>query len=318
MKTIENLKKAMNWKSLLPVLLLTMVLGFSSCSDDDDPVSEMESEQTIVDVAAEAGSFSILIEAAQKAGLADFLSTEQNITVFAPTDDAFAALLADLGLSSLDDIDASTLAGILTYHVISGMAYSNTLESGVVSTLNTNSPDETALSLLVSVGDGVMVNDANVIAADVMASNGLIHVIDKVLLPPTVVDIATYSENFTSLVSAVVKAGLVDALSSDGPLTVFAPTNEAFEALFAALGISSLDEVTTETLTSILTYHVVGDNVLSSELSSGSVEAISGKTFDVTIDDGVFLNGTIQVIATDIQGINGVIHIIDQVLIPEQ
>lgn len=317
MKTIENLKKAMNWKSLLPVFLLTMVLGFSSCNDDDDPVAEMESEQTIVDVAAKAGSFSILIEAAQKAGLADFLSTEQNITVFAPTDDAFVALLTDLGLSSLDDIDASTLTDILTYHVVSGLAYSNSLESGAVSTLNTTSPDETALSLLVSVGDGVMVNDANVIAADVMASNGLIHVIDKVLLPPTVVDIATYSENFTSLVSAVVKAGLVDALSSDGPLTVFAPTNEAFEALFAALGISSLDEVTTETLTSILTYHVVGDNVLSSELSAGNVEAISGKTFDVTIDDGVFLNGTIQVVATDIQGTNGVIHVIDQVLIPE-
>ncbi len=317
MKTIENLKKAMNWKSLLPVFLLTMVLGFSSCSDDDDPVPEMESEQTIVDVAAEAGSFSILIEAAQKAGLANFLSTEQNLTVFAPTDDAFAALLTDLGLNSLDDIDATTLSGILTYHVISGMTYSSNLESGAVSTLNTSSPDETALSLLVSVGDGVMINDANVIAADVMASNGVIHVIDKVLLPPSVVDIATYSENFTSLVSAVVKAGLVDALNSNGPLTVFAPTNEAFAALFAALGISSLDEVSTETLTAILTYHVVGDNVLSSELSAGSVEAISGKTFEVTIDDGVFLNGTIQVVATDIQGTNGVIHVIDQVLIPE-
>ncbi|WP_321368905.1 fasciclin domain-containing protein [uncultured Draconibacterium sp.] len=319
MKTIEIFKKTKIRFSLIPVLLLAMVIGFTSCSDDDDdvPMPDPEMEQTIVDVAAEAGSFNVLIQAAQKAGLADFLSSEQNITVFAPTDDAFAALLTDLGASSLDDLDAATLAAVLKYHVVGDLAYSNNLTSGAVATLNTDSPDETPLSLLVSVDGGVMINDASVTAADVMASNGVIHVIDKVLLPPTVVDLATYSEDFTSLVSAVVKADLAGALSAEGPFTVFAPTNDAFAALFAALEISGLDDVAVEDLTSILTYHVVGDNVLSTELSAGTVAAISGEEFEVAIDGDVTLNGTIKVVATDIQGTNGVIHVIDAVLVPE-
>ena len=321
MKTIEFFKKTKSRFNFLPVVLLALVIGFTSCDDDDDPAPmpemEAEEEKTIVDVAAEAGSFNVLIQAAQKAGLADFLSTEKNITVFAPTDDAFAALLTDLGASSLDDLDAATLAAVLKYHVVGDLAYSNNLSSGAVATLNTDSPDETPLSLLVNVDGGVMVNNATVTTADVMASNGVIHVIDKVLLPPTVVDLATYSESFTSLVSAVVKADLAGALSGDGPFTVFAPTNDAFAALFAALGISDLDEVAVEDLTSILTYHVVGDNVMSTELSAGSVASISGEEFEVTIDGEVMINGTVKVVATDIQGTNGVIHVIDAVLVPE-
>lgn len=316
MKTIELFKRALTRFNLVPVLMLAMVLTFVACEDDDDESMPVEIDKTIVDVAAEAGSFTVLIQAAQKAGLADFLSTEQNLTVFAPTDAAFSALLSDLGLNSLDDIDAPTLASILTYHVYSGMAYSNTLESGIIPSANTNSPDGEPLSLMVNVGNDVMINSAKVTAADVMASNGIIHVIDEVLMPPTVVDIATYSDDFTSLVSAVVKADLAGTLAGDGPFTVFAPTNDAFAALFAALGISDLDEVAMEDLTSILTYHVVGDNVLSTELSAGMVEAVSGESFEVTIDGEVMLNGTIKVTVTDIQGTNGVVHVIDAVLVP--
>jgi transforming growth factor-beta-induced protein len=317
MKTKEFFKEMSTRINVFPILLLLVVLCVTSCDNDDDEIlPEMPQEKSVVDVAAEAGSFNVLLQAAQKAGLVNFLSTEQNITVFAPTDDAFAALLTDLGLSSLDDIDGATLASILTYHVYGGMAYSNTLESGVVPSLNTQSPDEEPLSLMVIVGNDVMINDAKVTAADVMASNGIIHVIDKVLVPPTVVDIAMYSNDFSSLVGAVVKADLAGTLSGDGPFTVFAPTNDAFAALFAALGISGIDEVSVEDLTSILTYHVVGDNVLSSELSSGMVDALSGDSFEVTIDGDVMLNGTIKVVVTDIQGTNGVVHVIDAVLVP--
>jgi transforming growth factor-beta-induced protein len=279
-------------------------------------VPENPIEKSIVDVAAEAGSFNVLIAAAQKAGLADFLSTQQNLTVFAPTDAAFAALLTDLGLTSLDQIDASTLASILTYHVVGNIAYSRDLSSGIVPSSNTESPDQEPLSLMVTVDNGVMINNATVTSADIMASNGIIHVIDKVLLPPSVVDIATYSNDFTSLVSAVVAADLAGTLNGDGPFTVFAPTNDAFAALFAALGITSLDEVSMEDLTSILTYHVLGDNVLSSEISAGTVKSVSGEDLAITIDDAVMLNGTIKVIATDIQGTNGVVHVIDAVLVP--
>jgi len=302
--------------NLIPILFLLGILIFTSCDNEDEPMPDM-GMKNVVEVAAEAGQFNILIEAAQKAGLADILSTAQGITVFAPTDDAFAALLSDLGASSLDDIDAATLGSILTYHVVGQVAYSNSLSSGAVPSLNTNSPDGQPLSILVSVGEGVKINDAAVTSADVMSSNGVIHVIDKVLLPPSVVDIATFSGDFSSLVSAVVQANLAETLSGEGPFTVFAPTNDAFAELFAALGISSLDEVAIEDLTAILTYHVVGDNVLSSELSSGPVGALSGETFEVNIGGDVTLNGTIKVIVTDIQGTNGVVHVIDKVLLPQ-
>ncbi|MCY1721004.1 fasciclin domain-containing protein [Prolixibacteraceae bacterium Z1-6] len=317
MKTKELLSEMKTRINLVSVLLIALVLGFTSCdNEDDDPMPENPIEKSIVDVAAEAGSFSVLIEAAQKAGLADFLSTEQNITVFAPTDAAFAVLLAELNLSSLDQVDAATLASILTYHVVSGKVYSDNLRSGAVSSLNTSSPDKEPLSLLVNVGSDVMINNAKVTTADIMASNGVIHVIDKVLLPPTVVDIATYSDDFSSLVSAVVKADLAGTLSGEGPFTVFAPTNDAFSALFAALQISGLDEVSVEDLTSILTYHVLGDNVLSSEIAAGMVAALSGDDVEITIGDAVMLNGSIKVTVTDIQGTNGVVHVIDAVLVP--
>ncbi|WP_346862307.1 fasciclin domain-containing protein [uncultured Draconibacterium sp.] len=318
MKTIEFFKTMKSRFNLIPIFILLMgIVVTTSCdNEDEDPMPENPMEKSIVDVAAEAGSFTVLIEAAQKAGLADFLSTEQNITVFAPTDDAFAALLTDLNLTSLDQVDAATLASILTYHVVADKVYSNNLSSGVVASANTNSPDNEPLSLLVNVGSDVMINNAKVTTADVMASNGVIHIIDKVLLPPSVVDIATYSDDFSSLVSAVVKADLAGTLSGEGPFTVFAPTNDAFAALFAALQISGLDEVSVEDLTSILTYHVVSDNVLSSEISAGTVEAVSGEELQITIDGAVMLNGTIKVIQTDIQGTNGVVHVIDAVLVP--
>lgn len=317
MKTKNLFKNVKAGFNLLMMLFLTLgIVSLTSCEDDDEIMPEAEMEKTIVDVATEAGSFEVLLQAAQKAGLANFLSTEKNLTVFAPTDAAFSTLLTELGLNSLNHIDNATLASILSYHVVSGMAYSNTLTTGVLPSLNNNSPDQKPLSLMVNVGSDVMVNNAKVTTADVVASNGIIHVIDKVLLPPSVVDIATYSADFSSLVSAVVKANLAETLNGEGPFTVFAPTNDAFAELFAALEITSLDEVSMDDLTSILTYHVVGDNVLSTELSAGMVEALSGETFDVTTDGGVMLNGTVKVTATNIQGTNGVIHVIDAVLVP--
>lgn len=302
----------------IPLILISGLLIFTACEkDDDDPMPQPE-QKNIVEVAQEAGQFSVLIEAAQKAGLADFLSSESDITVFAPTDDAFAALLSDLGASGLDDIDAATLANILKYHVVGMEAMSTDLTTGAVPSLNMESPDGEALSLWVKTGASVMVNDATVATADVEASNGVIHVIDKVLLPPTVVDIAMFDDDFSSLVAAVVKADLASTLSGDGPFTVFAPSNPAFADLFSQLGISGLEDLTAEQLVPILTYHVVGDNVLSSELADGMVPTLSGESIDIMLGDDVMINGTVQVTVTDIQGTNGVVHVIDAVLVPEE
>jgi len=295
------------------LFLLISVVLFTGCNDDED-VPQVD-EKNIVEVAADAGSFSILIEAAQKAGLASFLSTENNLTVFAPTDDAFAALLSDLGLSSLDDIPTDDLASILTYHVIGAKVMSSDLSTGYVPTLS--SYDDNNITMYIETGSGVMINNSvSVTTADIEASNGVIHVVDKVILPPTVVNIALANDNFTTLVQAVVKAGLVDALSSEGPFTVFAPTNDAFDALFTQLGVSGIDDLTAEQLTPILLYHVVPGNVVSTELTSGEVGTLNGDSnLTVDLSSGVKINES-AVVAADIQGANGVVHVIDKVLIP--
>lgn len=318
MKTENLFKRTKSGFNLIAMTLLVLgAVAFTSCdSDDDEMMPEPEMEKSIVDVAAEAGSFSILIEAAQKAGLANFLSTEQNLTVFAPTDDAFAELLEDLGLSSLDDIPVETLTGILTYHVVGAKVMSSELSSGYVPTLSTYSGNN--ISMYINVDGGVYINkNTMVTAADVEASNGVVHVVDKVILPPSVVNIALDNDNFTTLVAAVVKAGLVDALSGEGPFTVFAPTNDAFDMLFSGLGISGVDDLTAEQLTSILTYHVVSGNVLSTDLSTGEVPTLNGASnLSIDLSSGVRINQS-SVVVADIQGANGVVHVIDKVLMPE-
>ena len=313
MKTIEKLK-TMNAKfNLIPVLLIFSVLFFASCNDDDE--MDEVAEKNIVEVAAEAGQFNILIQAAQKAGLAEYLSTTDGITVFAPTDAAFEALLTDLGATSLDEIPVADLTNILLYHVIGSKAMSSDLQTGYLPTLSKSG--DNSISMYINLTNGVAINkNTKVTTADVLAKNGVIHVVDKVILPPSVVNIALDNENFSILVQAVVKAGLVDALSGAGPFTVFAPTNDAFNTLFAQLGISGINDLTAEQLIPILTYHVVSGNVLSKSLSNGNVETLNeGKNLTVNVNSGVKINSS-EVIAADIQGSNGVVHVINKVLIP--
>jgi transforming growth factor-beta-induced protein len=314
MKTIKRLKTMKAKFSLIPVILLMGVLVFSSCNNDDDDMPEM-GEKNVVEVAADAGQFTILIEAAQKAGLAEALSTTEGITVFAPTDDAFKMLLKDLGATSLDDIPVADLTNILLYHVIGSKAMSTDLKSGYFPTLSKSVDNN--ISMYINVGDGVSINkNTKVTAADIAAKNGVIHVVDRVILPPSVVNIALDNDNFTILVQAVVKAGLVDALSGKGPFTVFAPTNDAFNALFAQLGIAGINDLSADQLIPILTYHVVSGNVLSTALSNGQVGTLNeGKKLTVNLNNGVKINDS-EVVAANIQGSNGVVHVIDKVLIP--
>ena len=313
MKTIEKLKTVKTKFNLVPVLLLMGVLFFSSCNNDDD-MEEM-GEKNVVEVAASAGQFTILIEAATKAGLADYLSNTDGITVFAPTDAAFKSLLTDLGAKSLNDIPVEQLTNILLYHVIGSKAMSSSLKSGYFPTLSKSAGN--SISMYISVEGGVSINkNTKVTSADIAAKNGVIHVVDKVILPPSVVNIALDNDNFSILVQAVVKAGLVDALSGKGPFTVFAPTNAAFNELFAQLKISGVDALTVEQLMPILTYHVVSGNVLSTALSNGNVPTLNaGKSLKVNLSGGVKINDS-EVVAANIQGSNGVVHVINKVLLP--
>ncbi|MEA5111248.1 hypothetical protein SDC9_15611 [bioreactor metagenome] len=301
------------------ILAIAATTLFASCSKDDDTVAPpADMPKDIVEVAVSDARFSILVEAVTKANLVSALQGDGPFTVFAPTNDAFNALFAQLGVSGIADLDAATLTPILLNHVVAGSVKSSDISTGYVTTLNATDPAQAGVKVFVEKGSDVKVDGSKVIIADVMASNGVIHAIDKVILPASVVSHAINNPNFSILVQAVVKAGLVEALSGTGPFTVFAPTNAAFNALFSALGVSGIDALTAGQLTPILLYHVVPGNVRSSQVSSGSVPTLKdGSSLNVTVSNmGVNINGSVNVIATDVQGANGVIHVIDAVLVP--
>ena len=291
------------------------------------PTEEPEMAKTIVDIAVEDGRFNTLVAAVQAAGLAETLSSEGPFTVFAPTDDAFAALPEGTVEALLADIPA--LTDILLYHVVAG----NVMASDVVG-LDGQSA-ETALegkSVAIKVdADRVILNEnVNVIITDIEASNGTIHVIDAVLLPPAdeamsedamsekmdIVDTAVADGRFTTLVAAVEAAGLVDALKGEGPLTVFAPTDDAFAALPEGTVEALLADI--PALSDILLYHVVEGKVMAADVVElSNAMTLQGQYVDIAVEgDKVMIDGA-QVIITDIEASNGVIHVIDAVILPE-
>ena len=265
-------------------------------------------------VATGTGIHTALVAALSQADLVTTLQGDGPFTVFAPTDDAFTEAGIDLSTFDTDEENA-TLVDILTYHVVSGNVMSSDLTDGMTAAA-VNSDD---LTFTVN-SDGVKVNDANVVSADVAASNGVIHVIDKVLMPPAdLVDIPTVATEtgiHTALVAALSQAGLVSTLQGDGPFTVFAPTDDAFTA--AGIDLSTFDtDEENATLVDILTYHVVSGNVMSSDLTDG-MTAAALNTDDLTFtvnSDGVKVNDA-NVVSADVAALNGVIHVIDKVLMP--
>ena len=358
-------------------------------SPDDDDMGESEAPGTVVEVAVASGAFPTLVAAVQAAGLVDVLSGEGPFTVFAPTEEAFAAALDALGLSAEDLLaDTELLTAVLTYHVLPVAAPAEvvvTLDGQNVATVG---GAEVAITVD---GATVMVNDATVVAADIEASNGIIHVIDTVLLPPmpeleaaddmgeseatddmgeseatddmgeseatddmgeseatddmgeseatddmgeseatddmgeseapgTVVEVAVASGAFPTLVAAVQAAGLVDVLSGEGPFTVFAPTEEAFAAALDALGLSAEDLLAdTELLTAVLTYHVLpvaapAEVVVT--LDGQNVATVGGAEVAITVDGATVMVNDATVVAADIEASNGIIHVIDTVLLP--
>ncbi len=303
------------------ILMMAAVVVLASCKKDEEDTmtspNPIPEAKNIVEIAIADPQFSILAAAVTKAGLADALQADGPFTVFAPTNDAFNMLFDQLGVNGVEDLTAEQLAHILLYHVVSGKVMAADVTTGYIPTLNTYAGY--SVVLLADVSKGAQLNgNTNITATDIMASNGVIHVIDKVLLPPDVVDIAIANSNFSTLVEAVSKAGLVDALKAEGPFTVFAPTNAAFDALFATLQVSGISDLTVEQLSPILLYHVVSGNVRAADVSTGMVPTLNTNAqIDIMVSEmGVKLNGTSNVIATDVQGTNGVVHVIDAVLLP--
>ena len=263
---------------------------------------------TVVDVVLNSPDHTILEAAVVAAELADDLTAAGPFTLFAPTDDAFAALGTVVDDLLLDP--TGELADILLYHVVSGTVLSTDLTAGDVTTLN-------GKDVTVSFdGGNVFINDAQVTVADIETDNGVVHVIDAVMIPPvvTVVDVVINSPDHTVLEAAVVAAELADDLTAAGPFTLFAPTDAAFAALGTVVDDLLLDP--TGALADILLYHVVSGEVLSTDLTAGDVTTLNGKDVTVSFDGGnVFINDA-QVTVADIQTDNGVVHVIDAVMIP--
>jgi uncharacterized surface protein with fasciclin (FAS1) repeats len=268
-------------------------------------------QYTVMDIIVASPDHNTLEAAIIAAELDDDLSGEGPFTVFAPTDDAFAALPAGTVDALLLD-PTGQLAQILLYHVVGAKVMSTDLSDGqMITTLNGD-------SVTVSIMDGnVYIDNAMVTVADLEADNGVVHVIDAVMLPSfTVMDIIMASPVHTTLEAAIIAAELDDDLSGEGPFTVFAPTDDAFAALPEGT-VEALLEDPTGQLAQILLYHVVGAKVMSSDLSDGQmVTTLEGSDATVRIQDGkVYLNDA-QVIIADLEADNGVVHVIDAVLTP--
>ena len=272
---------------------------------------------SIMDIVANSPEHTTLEAALVASGLNETLANPGDFTLFAPTDAAFAALPAGTVDALLAD-PFGPLVNVLLYHALGGTALSTDLSDGLmVTTLEGQNVTVTINA------DGVFINDAQVIIADIMADNGVVHVIDAVLLPPaaptnTILDIVVNSADHNTLEAAVLAAGLQGALAGPGPLTVFAPTDAAFAALPAGT-IETLLADPTGVLTQVLLYHAVAGVAMSTELSDGMmVETLQGQDVTVTINaNGVFINDA-QVIIADIMADNGVVHVIDAVLVPQE
>jgi uncharacterized surface protein with fasciclin (FAS1) repeats len=276
----------------------------------------------IVATAQAAGQFTTLLAAAEAAGLVDALKAPGPFTVFAPTDAAFAALLAELNVSAGQLLaNKDLLTQVLTYHVLAGAVPSSAI-TGVLTPATLNGKK----LLITPLPQGIAINfRAKVVAADVQATNGVIHVIDKVLLPPEdkpandIVSVAKAAGQFTTLLAAAERAGLVETLMGPGPYTVFAPTDRAFNTLLRRL------RTTPEKLLSdparlrrVLTYHVVPGKVTSDQLKRRNVaKTVNGRPIVIRkTSKTVTVNRTARVVQADIMASNGVIHVINRVLIP--
>jgi uncharacterized surface protein with fasciclin (FAS1) repeats len=317
MKTISK------FKFIIAFIALT---SFTiSCDNDDDPVPS--ADNTITGLAKANPNLSILVQALTKAELAGALTEVGPYTVFAPTNDAFVAFLKTTPYATLNDVPKSVLTEILLNHVVSGKVKSTDLKTGYVKTLAKSATSGmNTMSMYVDLTSGVKLNGvAKVTIADVMASNGVIHVVDKVIGLPTIVTHATANPNFTSLVGALTGAGqpdFVSILSGTGPFTVFAPTNAAFTALNTELAPGGISGVSAANLTKVLQYHVANGNVLAASLTEGQMVTTlqAQQKFTILLTGGAKIkdvnNRMSNIVATDVQCSNGVIHVLDKVLLP--
>ncbi len=315
------------WLKILAALSAATFMA--ACGSDDDDESQVPAAPVSIAETAQGAGLNALVAAASKAGLVPTLSdSSQNLTVFAPTDAAFTSMATTLGFADagamVNALSAGDLAKILQYHVLAGRKTAADLAAAGAVQPTLYSFGGSAATLALNTASGVkltdaVLTDAAVTTADVAATNGVVHVIDKVLVPPGVLNIvqmAQLNPAFSTLVGAVVNANLAATLSGPGPFTVFAPTDTAFASIASTVAGLSATQLTT-----VLTYHVLAGEVLSSGIPFGvATPTVSGQNITINAGTPPTITDTTptaaNIVATDIRGSNGVIHVVDKVLIP--
>lgn len=318
-------------------LIACFALTFSSCSDDDNTVVVEPVDNTITGIASRTNDLSILVQALTRADLATTLQGSGPFTVFAPTNAAFTSFLSANGFANLDAVPVPILREILLNHVVSGAVQSTGLVNNTyIKTLGKGSASNTnTLSMYVNTTSGVRLNGvSSVTTPNVIASNGVVHIVNAVIGLPTIVTHAAANPNFSILATAVTstatngngfgdQTAVATALTTNTtPLTVFAPTNAAFTA--ATTGSGFAVGATPAQVTTVLQYHVTGaGNVLAASLTNGQViPTVTSPVQNLTVNltGGAKLIDTTptasNIIVTDVQCANGVIHAVDKVLQP--
>lgn len=296
--------------------IVVAALILTACKKDEPVPTPTPTQKNIVEIVIADTSFSLLKQAVVKAGLVSALSNG-TLTVFAPDNDAFR--LAEIDSADIADEDSSELVKILKYHVLGAKEEAAGVPaSDTVKTLN-------GLNLFASSNvNGVFVNGIKVKRANIQASNGVIHVISDVLEPPTesIAELVSDNDEFSLLLTAVVHAGLANTLSGSGKFTVFAPTNAAFEAA-GFIADTSITNLPDTLVAKVLLSHVIGTNVFASDLTEGSTAQTlqQGVSLAIALSPvpSVKLSGSTQpasrITEANIVATNGVIHVIDRVLL---
>ena len=314
------------------LLLLSTTAVFIACDKEDEPVDQ---PKNIVELAQSNADLSILVDAVVHAELTSTLSGSTEFTVFAPTNAAFTTFLQSAGVAKITDVPKATVRALLLYHAVPGEVTSTTIQSGYVKSASPFGTTTSNLSLFITKdATGVKINNsAKVVTPDVDATNGIVHVVDKVIAIPNIVDVALSNPDFSILVQALTRSdlgvdyvsilsGQVGAAGSAAPFTVFAPNNAAFTALLTELQVANLAAIPAATLNKVLQYHVVaGANVVSTTLTDNQqVTTFETGKLTVDLDGGATLvdenNRRSRIIATDVQANNGIIHVIDRVVLP--
>jgi len=289
-------------RSLLAGMVVMLALSTTALAKD------------IVDTAVAAGKFKTLATALEKADLVDALRGRRPFTVLAPTDEAFAKLPQGTVESLLERKNKARLQAILKYHVIPGR-----VPASAVFRLNSADTLNGQRLNVSRSGGGLRVDKARIVATDIAADNGVIHVIDSVLMPAQdkIPAVANNAGSFGTLLTAAKAAGLVEALSGEGPLTVFAPTDEAFGKLPDGAVENLLKPENRDRLQAILKYHVVSGRLYADQaVKAQSAQTLQGKRVRVGVDAGGVKINDARVVKANVDTANGVIHIIDSVLMP--